>query len=213
MAGRNQAPPPLTRATNRAGRAPARAYRPRKPQKARRLNKDGTPRCAAHCALRISANQKPCRTRVARALRQPTRRRKVRSDIGKKHKTPESDLRVSVVAHARSQDYLVIGSLNDIYLADEGASMARLKQEGLFVGAPDILILEPGGGGEHGIAIELKIGNNQPSDVLEEAAAFLIDPKPEEEEEEGEGSDSSSAAVSSAPAPVAFVSYMNSIVN
>ena len=122
-------------------------------------------------ARNVHLKQK-CPARVARTPCPPTCCRKVRSDKGKPHNHKERELRVSVVAHACAKNYLVLGSLNDIVLRNGGASMARLKLEGLHVGAPDLLILEAGGR-QHGIAIELKIGNNKLSDDQKACAQVL----------------------------------------
>ena len=119
-----------------------------------------------------SSSTGPC-VRRTRSPRVPTCCRKVRSDKGKHHNHPESDLRIKVVAHARLQGYLVFGSLNDVVLGDGGASMDRYKREGLHPGAPDLMILEEGGRGEHGIAIELKIGNNTLSEEQELTGELL----------------------------------------
>jgi hypothetical protein len=62
----------------------------------------------------------------------------------KPHNHNERELRVSVVAHARAKNYLVLGSLNDIVLRDGGASMAPgLKLEARRSSPLDAMFARP----------------------------------------------------------------------
>jgi len=81
--------------------------------------------------------------------------RKRRSDEGGTHEQPESKLQVACVAWAETEDLVVDGSPGGAAFK-KGAHKAR----GCTPGRADLLILEPGGDGSHGLAVELKIGRN-----------------------------------------------------
>lgn len=81
------------------------------------------------------------------------RPKKPRKDKGCKHQQPESKLQVACVAWADAQDLLVDGSPGGAAFM-KGAHKAR----GCKPGRADLLVLEPGGDGAHGLAVELKIG-------------------------------------------------------
>ena len=85
--------------------------------------------------------------------------RKQRKDKGVRHAQPESKLQVACVAWADTQDLLVDGSPGGAAFC-KGAHTAR----GCRPGRADLLVLEPGGDGAHGLAVELKIGSNSLSD-------------------------------------------------
>ena len=80
---------------------------------------------------------------------------KRRSDAGARHAQPESKLQVACVAWADTQDLLVDGSPGG-----EAYRKGAHKARGCAPGRADLLVLEPGGDGAHGLAVELKIGRN-----------------------------------------------------
>ena len=80
--------------------------------------------------------------------------------MGKKHKQPESKLQAACAAWAESVDILVDGSPGGAAFRN-GSHKAR----GCLPGRADILVLEMGHDGAPGLAVELKIGAHQPSDV------------------------------------------------
>lgn len=78
-----------------------------------------------------------------------------RKDKGTRHQQPESKLQVACVAWADTQDLLVDGSPGGAAYK-KGTHSAR----GCRPGRADLLVLEPGGDGAHGLAVELKVGKN-----------------------------------------------------
>ena len=95
---------------------------------------------------------------------------KVRSDFGGTHKKPEATVQEPCVEWARSRDLLVVGSAVAQYMGGARA-WKRLQDKGCEAGVADILILEGGVLGEHGLAVEFKApGAPPPSD---EQAAWL----------------------------------------
>ena len=94
------------------------------------------------------------------------RSRKERSDKGGNHKRPESGLQVACVAWCDANGILVDGSPGGSAFKT-GAHKARGCNR---PGRPDLLVLEPGGDGSHGLAVELKVNGNI---VSEEQQAYL----------------------------------------
>ena len=82
-----------------------------------------------------------------------------RTDLGKRHKQPESELQVACVAWADAEKLLVVGQAGGAAYLHGGRTAKALKAKGVKPGIPDLLILEPGADGTHGLAVELKIGN------------------------------------------------------
>ena len=78
-----------------------------------------------------------------------------RSDAGKAHDNPETRLQVACVAWCDAADILVDGSPGGAAFM-KGAHKAR----GCRPGRADLLVLEAGADGTHGLAVELKIGGN-----------------------------------------------------
>ena len=78
-----------------------------------------------------------------------------RSDAGKAHDNPETRLQVACVAWCDAADILVDGSPG-------GAAFMKSahKARGCRPGRADLLVLEAGADGTHGLAVELKIGGN-----------------------------------------------------
>ena len=95
------------------------------------------------------------------------RTRKVRSDKGGKHQSPESRLQVACVAWCDAKCILVDGSPGGAAYRS-GAHKARGCNR---PGRPDLFVLEPGGDGSHGLAVELKKGRNV---VSEAQQAYLM---------------------------------------
>ena len=89
------------------------------------------------------------------------RTRKVRSDRGKKHNRQETLLQVSCVAWCDANNILVDGSPGGCAFKS-GAHKARGCNR---PGRPDLFVLEPGGDGSHGLAVELKVGGNVVSEA------------------------------------------------
>ena len=81
------------------------------------------------------------------------RTRKVRSDKGGSHRRKEAELQVKCVAWCDANDILVVGSPGGAAF-QAGAHKARGCNR---PGTPDLFILEPGGDGSHGLAVELKV--------------------------------------------------------
>ena len=81
--------------------------------------------------------------------------KKKRSDAGKAHDNPETRLQVACVAWCDAADILVDGSPG-------GAAFMKSahKARGCRPGRADLLVLEAGADGTHGLAVELKIGGN-----------------------------------------------------
>ena len=77
--------------------------------------------------------------------------RKTRSDKGKKHRKPETKLQTSCVQWLVDNGYFVVGSPGGAAFRN-GAHRSRVGQPG----ATDLVILEPGGSGAHGLCVELK---------------------------------------------------------
>ena len=88
----------------------------------------------------------------------------LRSDRGKKHKTPEADLQVECVAWTEELGLTLYGTMGGVFFGGEyGARAARgraFKARGTSPGIPDLLIFDRGARGEAGLAVELKIGDN-----------------------------------------------------
>lgn len=120
-------------------------------------------RCAPHLLKRIRKvrNDKGCTHK---------KNSKVRSDKGGKHERAEDTVQQPCVEWARSRDLLVVGSAVAQYMGGARA-WKRLQDKGCEAGVADILILEGGVLGEHGLAVEFKVpGAPPPSD---EQAAWL----------------------------------------
>ena len=81
--------------------------------------------------------------------------KKKRSDAGKEHDNPEMRLQVACVAWCDAADILVDGSPGGAAFM-KGAHKAR----GCRPGRADLLVLEAGADGSHGLAVELNIGGN-----------------------------------------------------
>ena len=79
--------------------------------------------------------------------------RKTRSDAGRKHDKPEARLQVACVAWCGAADIFIDGSPGGAAFM-KGAHTAR----GCRPGRADLLVLEAGADGTHGLAVELKIG-------------------------------------------------------
>ena len=92
--------------------------------------------------------------------------RKVRSDKGKKHKSPEGDMQAACVEWMKSSDIFYVASANGAMYANGFRTANSLKKRGVEPGVPDLLILELGArGSSRGIlAVELKHGDNEASD-------------------------------------------------
>jgi hypothetical protein len=82
-------------------------------------------------------------------------KRKERSDKGKTHDNPETRLQVSCVNWCDEHDVFVDGSPGGAAFK-KGAHVAR----GCRPGRADLLVLEAGADGTHGLAVELKVGGN-----------------------------------------------------
>jgi len=88
-----------------------------------------------------------------------------RKDKGRRHKQPESKLQVLCVNYAKQGGLLVVGSAAGAWYANGAMTAMAMKARGVESGSPDLLILEAGANGAHGLAIELKIGRNALSDL------------------------------------------------
>ena len=90
-----------------------------------------------------------------------------RSDFGKRHRQPESELQVACVRWARGQGLLVCGQAGGAAYLFGGRTRSAnaLKARGMEPGTLDLFVLEPGFSGMHGLAVELKIGDNDLSDA------------------------------------------------
>ena len=101
----------------------------------------------------------------------------LRSDRGKKHKTPEADLQVECVAWTEVLGLTIYGTMGGVFFGGEyGARAARgraFKARGTSPGIPDLLIFDRGARGEAGLAVELKIGDNRLSPEQEAWLARL----------------------------------------
>ena len=91
-----------------------------------------------------------------------------RCDLGKRHKQPESALQVTCVRLAREQGLLVCGQAGGARYLNGGRTANAQKAKGVDPGIPDLLVLEPGADGTHGLAVEFKVGGNQLSAVQRE---------------------------------------------
>ena len=122
------------------------------------MNIDAAHRHLAHCTPSL-----PSRTRT----RTPTANRASaigrRKDLGGRHAQPESHLQVACVRWAKDRELLVVGSSGGAAYKYGGRTARAMKARGCEAGVPDLLILEPGADGSHGLAVELKIGRNEPS--------------------------------------------------
>ena len=87
--------------------------------------------------------------------------RRVRSDKGQRHARREATLQVSCVAWADANNILVDGSPGGAAFK-HGAHHARGCNR---AGRPDLLVLEAGGDGSPGLAVELKTGVNDLSEA------------------------------------------------
>ena len=87
--------------------------------------------------------------------------RRVRSDKGQRHARREATLQVSCVAWADANNILVDGSPGGAAFK-HGAHHARGCNR---AGRPDLLVLEAGGDGSPGLAVELKTGGNDLSEA------------------------------------------------
>ena len=84
-----------------------------------------------------------------------------RCDLGKRHKQPESALQVACVCLAREQGLLVCGQAGGARYLNGGRTANAQKAKGVDPGIPDLLVLEPGGDGTHGLAVEFKVNGNK----------------------------------------------------
>ena len=82
-----------------------------------------------------------------------------RCDLGKRHKQPESALQVTCVRLAREQGLLVCGQAGGARYLNGGRTANAQKAKGVDPGIPDLLVLEPGGDGTHGLAVEFKVNS------------------------------------------------------
>ena len=96
--------------------------------------------------------------------------RKERKDKGQKHASPESKLQVACVAWSDAQDLFVDGSPGGAAFC-KGAHTAR----GCRPGRADLLVLEPGADGSHGLAVELKVvySSGKANTLSEKQSAWL----------------------------------------
>ena len=67
---------------------------------------------------------------------------------------------MACVRLARGQGLLVCGQAGGAAYLFGGRTANVLKARGVEPGTPDLLVLEPGFSGMHGLAVELKIGDN-----------------------------------------------------
>lgn len=74
-----------------------------------------------------------------------------------KNKQPESQMQMLCVSWARGQDLVVVGTAGGAHYAGGPRQAVAMKKRGVEPGIPDLLILEPGADGSHGLAVELKV--------------------------------------------------------
>ena len=85
-----------------------------------------------------------------------------RSDKGGRHKQPEAKLQVACVKWAREErGLLVVGQAGGVAYLFGGRTANAFKAKGVEPGVPDLLILEAGADGTHGLAVELNIDDNE----------------------------------------------------
>ena len=72
---------------------------------------------------------------------------------------------MACVRWARGQGLLVCGQAGGSAYLFGGRTANALKARGVEPGTPDLLVLEPGFSGMHGLAVELKIDDNDLSDA------------------------------------------------
>ena len=85
--------------------------------------------------------------------------------MGKRHDGPEARLQVSCKNWADEEDLLVVGTAGGAAYLYGGRTANAMKAKGVEPGQPDLLILEAGADGTHGLAVELKIGKNDLSEA------------------------------------------------
>ena len=96
--------------------------------------------------------------------------RKERKDKGQKHASPEEKVQVACVAWGEEQGLLIDGSPGGAAFR-KGAHTAH----GCKPGRADLLVLEPGADGSHGLAVELKVvyRNGKQNELSDAQAAWL----------------------------------------
>ena len=67
--------------------------------------------------------------------------------------------------YCREQDLLIAGQAGGVAYLHGGRTANALKAKGVDAGIPDLLILESGFDGTHGLAVEFKIDDNQLTDA------------------------------------------------
>ena len=97
------------------------------------------------------------------------KKRKTRSDKGKKHKKPEANLHEDIVKDLEKKGIPHYGPPNGAAQMAGNYAVGRvMKKRGASNGIPDIMIYRRGVNGETGLAIELKIGRNPLSEPQDE---------------------------------------------
>ena len=91
--------------------------------------------------------------------------RKVRSDKGCRHKNLEPQLQAACTQWARGQGMLIVAQLAGARFLHGGRTWNAMQAKGAEPGVPDLLILEAGADGSHGLAVELKVERNSLSDA------------------------------------------------
>ena len=91
--------------------------------------------------------------------------RKVRSDKGCRHKNLEAQLQAACTQWGRGQGMLIVPQLAGARFLHGGRTWKAMQAKGAEPGVPDLLILEAGADGSHGLAVELKVERNSLSDA------------------------------------------------